>query len=166
MLHMSESFEEVLVRNLKPYGPVFAIADPRSRWRPAGAARLWVPGTGEEWKGEVSNLLDRSSLVVMIVGKTPGVTWEVREVISRNIAAKLWLVFPPAEPGDVTERWHYFRDELRGAGHTETPEDFSWNRYLEERGIKPREIDEGRPLLHQVRCAVECPPEMALHSRT
>ena len=122
MMHMSESFEEVVVRRLKAYGPVVAISEPGRKGSPAGAARLAVRGEGEEWKDVVKDLVRRSSLIVMIVGKTPGVAWEVRTLIERGVGDKLWLLFPPRTPSEVAERWKLFREELVAAGIDEVPE--------------------------------------------
>jgi hypothetical protein len=148
MMHMSQSFEEVLVTYLKPYGPVVAIARPGERWRPAGAARFVVQGKGEEWKGVVTDLIRRSSLILMIAGKTPGVTWEVNQIISEKVAHKLWLFFPPGAPGEVAKRWGLFRQELLAAGVSgahETLDDRTVLLQFEDSwGCQPRSITHER----------------------
>lgn len=166
MMHMSETFEEALVTYLKPYGPVVTIAKPGERWKPAGAARLVVKGAGEEWKEVVTDLIQKSSLVLMIVGKTPGVTWEITEVISRGTADKLWLFFPPGEPGDVTERWGLFREQLLAAGVTNTPETLSLRQYLLAAGIKKvSETDRVDPLCVRFDKTWTCHPRWPVHER-
>jgi hypothetical protein len=68
--------EEILSRHLGCYGPVVAIARPGEAVPMAGAVHLQV---GDKvWQSFVLELAAASRLVVLRVGKTPGLMWELR----------------------------------------------------------------------------------------
>jgi hypothetical protein len=64
---------------LSAVGPVVAVGRPGEPLPELGAARLYV--AHEAWQGEVRSLMGRATLVVVRVGSSPGVLWEVDQVL-------------------------------------------------------------------------------------
>jgi hypothetical protein len=85
-------FEEGLANRLKAHGPVLAIGDPREKMPELGAARLYVGH--DAWQAKVEELLAGAQLVVLRIGLTEGVLWELRRSIERLDPSQLivWIV--------------------------------------------------------------------------
>lgn len=73
--------EEQCVAALQAVGPVVAIGKPGEPIPELGAARLYVGH--DAWQAEVRQLMDRAALVVVRIGSSPGVLWEIEQVLSR-----------------------------------------------------------------------------------
>ena len=78
---MLMSPEQELAHILRRVGPVVAIGKPGEPLPELGAARLYVPH--DRWQQTVFSLLDRAALVVVRVGTSAGVMWELDQVIAR-----------------------------------------------------------------------------------
>jgi hypothetical protein len=72
-------------------GPVVAIGRPDETLPRLGAARLYVQG--DAWKQAILSLLDQARLVVLRVGATPGVRWEIDQALARVPRERLVLAF-------------------------------------------------------------------------
>ena len=105
------SFEELVTDHLWGFGPVLAIGDPGARGRPAplGAARHFV--TDASWQKTATHLMLQAS---MIVAATPGLAWEIGTIVERGIMAKLVLVLPPLESGELEARWQFLLTSALG----------------------------------------------------
>ena len=83
--------EQRLVRLLKRTGPIVTVGRPGDLLPPLGARRLYL--AEDEWQSEVRQLMEISSLVVIMASSSDGVLWEVSETIARvcpqNIAIYL-----------------------------------------------------------------------------
>lgn len=86
--------EEVIVETLYPYGPLIALANPNDRLPPLGAARENVADPA--WQQAVERYMLQASRIVLIIGNTPSLRWEVRQIISSGYLEKCLLVFPPS----------------------------------------------------------------------
>jgi hypothetical protein len=86
------TLEERIVRALGAIGPVVAIGRPGDHLPPPGAARIYLPN--EAWQAEVSAFIDRSAFIALQTGDTPGIRWEVGQVVSRVRPSRLILVLP------------------------------------------------------------------------
>jgi len=73
--------EQELALNLRRIGPVIAIGKPGETLPELGAARLYAPH--DRWQEIVFGLLDRAAMVVVRVGTSAGVLWEVDQVLAR-----------------------------------------------------------------------------------
>lgn len=109
-LRQRESFEEVIVRYLQPYGPVIAISDPRRHSMVLGAAREVLPNDG--WKTAVEDYIEGSALVV--VGATPiaatdGLEFELTTIARRGALDRTLLLLAPREPDERAQAWRRFR---------------------------------------------------------
>ena len=85
--------EEAITAQLWHRGPVIAIGRPGESLAPAGAARQYVGS--EEWQGRVLQLIRESSMIVVLLGTTGGVKWELNQVFTLGHAEKLVAVVPP-----------------------------------------------------------------------
>jgi hypothetical protein len=102
--------EEDAADALHRIGPVIAIGKPGEPLPELGAARMYVPH--DRWKAEVLALMQRAALVVIRLGSSPGVLWEIdqtlaqvpkrrivfmrlgREPVAAEIAARLSALLP------------------------------------------------------------------------
>ena len=107
-----ERFEEVVAGHLWAYGPVIAVSEPGEQLAPIGAARAQFDDA--TWQEGVATWLARSRLVVITVGRTAGLAWEVAKVTELGLWGRTILVFPPIGPAELTDRW----DALRAAAAT------------------------------------------------
>jgi hypothetical protein len=99
----SHSFEEVLTEHLWDYGPVIAIGRPGEAIPPLGAAREYIDS--QAWQARVEELSSSSSMVVLILGRTQGVLWEIQKLVASNLLARTLIIFPPIQGDELRNRW-------------------------------------------------------------
>ncbi|HVV32381.1 MAG TPA: hypothetical protein VHC73_04050 [Vitreimonas sp.] len=109
----SKTLDELLLDHASVYGPVIAIGDPRDPTPPLGAARIFVPGGGNEWQHVVTSLLGASSVVVMCPSTSEGVKWELDLI--RDAIGRLKVIYL-ANPLLTTEQTHALFQRLAPAG--------------------------------------------------
>ncbi|MFT3729061.1 MAG: hypothetical protein QM759_14655 [Terricaulis sp.] len=109
----ARTLDELLLENASAYGPVIAIGDPRDPTPPLGAARIFVPGEGNEWQHVVTSLLGASNAVVMCPSTSEGVKWEL-DLIGDAIG-RLKVIFL-ANPLLTLEQTHTLFKRLAPAG--------------------------------------------------
>jgi hypothetical protein len=102
-----ERFEQVIAWHLWSYGPVVAISRPGSAGQPIGAAREELPA--ESWTRDIQEWLVAAQLIVMTVGRTEGVQWEVEQIRRLGLWPKVILLFPPVSDDELAIRWQEFR---------------------------------------------------------
>jgi hypothetical protein len=78
--------EQELAFILQRVGPVVAIGKPGERLPELGAARLYA--SHDSWQQTVIDMLDRSALVLMRLGSSPGVLWELDRVLALTPRSK------------------------------------------------------------------------------
>jgi hypothetical protein len=101
------SLEEELARGLSHYGPVIAIGAPGERLAPLGAARDYV--SGAEWKARVKDMIVEARAIVMVMGNTPGLQWEIEAIAAAGLLHKLIVIVPPLiHVVDLGDRWQSF----------------------------------------------------------
>jgi hypothetical protein len=93
------SFEEVLERSLRRFGPVIAIGQPGDPLPPLGAAREYVKN--EYWQDHVKRYCDACNFFVLLIGSTPGVTWEVQRLAENGLLPRTLLVLGPLAGHDA-----------------------------------------------------------------
>lgn len=86
------SEEEVLVGVLSDIAPVYAIGDPKDKKMPLGASRIYVDD--EHWKSTVIDMMNRSVVVVLRLGKTDSFWWEVETAVKNIPLDKVMFVVP------------------------------------------------------------------------
>ena len=112
------TFEEMITRDLWRWGPVFAIGQPGEGMPRAGAARTYV--SDDAWQAQVQSLIQESQMIVMVAGETPGLQWEIQQVIQMGASGKLVLVVPPLDLESM--RWRYERFLSNLVESNRTPE--------------------------------------------
>jgi hypothetical protein len=106
LLRGAITLEEDITRSLSYHGPVVAIGRPGETLPPLGAARDYV--RDDEWKNKVAEYMRSAAWVVMIIGKTAGLEWEVQHARAEGAVGKLILIIPPFEPDNLILRWKSF----------------------------------------------------------
>jgi hypothetical protein len=71
--------EEALVQRLQRHMAVVAIGDPREELPKLGAQRVYVDDA--EWQSHVEHLMHLSAGVIVRIGDTSGLLWELRAVV-------------------------------------------------------------------------------------
>jgi hypothetical protein len=85
--------EEVLAETLYAHGPLVALSNPQDDLGPLGAARENV--ANENWQQEVKTNMEYAAWVVLVVGSTPNLRWEIAQLSEHGYLEKTILVFPP-----------------------------------------------------------------------
>lgn len=107
-------FEEFVARHLSRVGPVIAITGESNELAPIGAARHVADETS--WRDRILTLFDEARVVVVIVGETPSLIWEIGEALANGHGPKLIFLFPPIEIDDLQKRWTALTPILQEGG--------------------------------------------------
>jgi len=94
----AETLEELITRNYSPIGPIVAIGRPGDDLPPLGAARQYVGDL--EWKAAVADLMDAAALIVVGLGESDGLSWELSELVRRDHLARSIFIMPPGYAAD------------------------------------------------------------------
>jgi Protein of unknown function (DUF2510) len=109
-------YEEVIARELGRHGRVVAIAEPESPpiFLPLGASRTRLSGSG--WRDIVRARLHEAALVVIVVGSTEGLLWEIEIATRDRLLDRVLLLVPPDEEETLRIRWRATADAIRASG--------------------------------------------------
>jgi hypothetical protein len=113
-LRGTDTFEEAIAWELSPYGPVVAVGRPGRPLASLGAAREYLPQ--EHWRDGVTERMGEAAAIVMVIGATEGLQWELGEVVKAGHIAKTIFVFPPVSEQTLHDRWTFTADALETAG--------------------------------------------------
>jgi len=104
--------ESKLARAFKVVGVPVCVGRPGERLPPYGFHRIYF--TDEDWRASVLEMASRALCVVLVVGHTDGMKWEIEQLIKRSWLAKT-IVLVPA--------WHHeaYRTTLRDQHHLSIP---------------------------------------------
>lgn len=103
---------EDFLLSLNAIGPLVSIAAPD--WaahiglHPHGAYRDFVGGG--DWQARVQQLLERAGLVVLAIGDSPGIEWEIAQARERIGAEGLLVYLPPRPVGAWTKKGRQRRE--------------------------------------------------------
>ena len=89
------SLESRLGDHFSSIGPFIAVGKPGDKAPHLGAARAAF--SDEEWQGAVINWMSQAALIVVMIGRTHWVDWELRRTIERGYVNKLIIVFPQSK---------------------------------------------------------------------
>lgn len=103
-------FEERVVSELKAFGPVIAIGDPKSKYPLMGAAREYFKNT--EWLYAIDHLIQRSGIVVCVLGQTSGLEKEYTRILNAGKQSKLIVLIPPVPEEELKARWKLFEKKF------------------------------------------------------
>lgn len=106
------SAEQSLCAALRKAGPVIAIGRPGERLPELGAARLYVDNSN--WQKAVCYFFQEAAGVLIVVGASQGVWWEIDTALERVERRKLLFFFPFVED-EKTRRsiWHALTPRYR-----------------------------------------------------
>jgi hypothetical protein len=109
-------YEEVIARALGRHGNVVAIAEPESPpvFLPLGASRTRLSGSG--WRAIVRARLHEAALVVIVVGTTEGLSWEIETATRDGLLDRVLLLVPPGKEESLRVRWRATADAIRASG--------------------------------------------------
>ncbi|MDX3714740.1 hypothetical protein PV733_38595 [Streptomyces europaeiscabiei] len=89
-----ERFEEVAASALAMHGPVEALSQVGEKLPPPlGAARRSF--SMDDWKDGVRELIDRSQLICVTVGRSESLLWEIEEIRRAGALERTLFVLPP-----------------------------------------------------------------------
>jgi hypothetical protein len=95
------SLESRLADHFSAAGPFIAVGKPGDASPHLGAARASLLDT--EWQGTVIGWMAESSLIIVMIGSTHWVGWELERIIELGHTAKMILLFPE------TRKWFAWR---------------------------------------------------------
>jgi TM2 domain-containing membrane protein YozV len=109
-------FEEIVVRELVRHGLVVAIAEPGTPmlFLPLGASRKRLPQ--REWQEAVRAQMREAALIVIAVGTTEGLLWEMATATRQGLLDRVLLIVPPNDDDEIRARWHASAGTIAVAG--------------------------------------------------
>jgi len=109
-------FEEVVARELNRHGLVVAIAEPGTPmlFLPLGASRKRL--SQREWQEAVRARMRGAALIIIAVGTTEGLLWEVATATRQGLLDRVLLIVPPNDDDEVRARWRTSAQAITAAG--------------------------------------------------
>lgn len=102
----SERFEVVLGWHLWRFGPLVGVGRPKERLPRLGAAREYLDD--EVWHQEVEDRIGGARAVIVMLGHTDGLAWELATIERLGAISRTIVVVPPLPASEVEERWRAF----------------------------------------------------------
>jgi hypothetical protein len=110
------SIEMRLSQVFKGLGPVISIGRPGERLPEIGANRFYV--SDDDWQEAVLYFLERAVAVVILVGRSTGVTWEIKTALRTVPHQKVLFVFPYLLPKEKRPSGRSIKEAIRSTmGH-------------------------------------------------
>lgn len=106
--------EEIFVDKLWRYGPVVAVGQPQETQPPIGAAREQL--SERQWRNTVERRMSKAALIVVMLGRTAGLAWEIETLVRLRLWHKVLLVFPPVGVRELESRWSTTQQILQDQG--------------------------------------------------
>ena len=110
----SDPFEESIAWQVAPYGPVVAIGRPGRSLRTLGAARDHLPD--DVWREGVTERMGVARAIVVTIGATDGLRWELAQLIAAGRLERTVFVLPPVSADVLRDRWSFTAGALTAAG--------------------------------------------------
>ncbi len=101
------TFEEILCRHAMEWGPVIAIGDPNEAMPQLGAARAYF--THDKWQDAALEMLRKSQVILIVMGLTPNVAWELERIFEKSHHSKTIVIFPPGDEFATASRFLMFK---------------------------------------------------------
>jgi hypothetical protein len=86
------STESRLAGHFSKFGPFIAVGSPKDKLPLLGAPRIRL--SDDDWQVFVENMIVASQSIVMMVGMTPAIDWELQTTMRHGAVNKLLLLFP------------------------------------------------------------------------
>jgi hypothetical protein len=127
--------EELLTSLFQDIGPVIAIGDPNESPDPdkslpiIGASRIYLKE--EKWQNTVERLMSISQYVIIDMGTTPGLLWEIGVAAKQVAPSKLFVSLLSWRLFDETIQQIYY-EQFKEAAENVLNESLGWNIRLPE----------------------------------
>ncbi|SOD73502.1 hypothetical protein SAMN05892883_2797 [Jatrophihabitans sp. GAS493] len=109
-LRHRHGYEQLLVASMQYFGPVVAIGEPGKRLPPTGAFRLYY--SDDEWQNAVTRMLRSASYIVLSLGETPSVGWEIIKLREMHLLDRTLFLVPPVRGDARRKRLGLLADQL------------------------------------------------------
>lgn len=109
-LRATDRFEEVVAWELSAIGDVLTVSEKKA----LGAVRVHLDV--DAWREWVSERIQSSARLVVVLGKTPGLAWELGRVVHHGVLSKTVFVVPPRSERELAERWTWFQHRMAENG--------------------------------------------------
>jgi TM2 domain len=96
-------FEELIAWQLWQHGPMVAVNPPDRRSQPVGAAREQL--MLDSWREAIDEWLWSSKLIILSLGSTAGVKWELDHIRAKALTSKTIILLPPVGEAELAARW-------------------------------------------------------------
>ena len=106
LLRRRERFEVMLIWHLWRFGPVICIGRPREHLPLLGAARDYL--SDSEWRSGVESRIREAEAIVVVLGHSDGLAWELEAIERLGAKNKTLIVVPPLPKSAIKERWDAF----------------------------------------------------------
>jgi hypothetical protein len=84
-----------IAKVMQRIGPYIALGRPGEKLPEVGAAKLYVADA--DWQPKILEWLKKARLVVLQAGVTPGLRWEIGQMVKRLSPAKLLVILPDTD---------------------------------------------------------------------
>jgi signal peptidase II len=100
--------EMKIVKVLRSKGSVIAIGKPGEKYASLGASRLYV--AHHLWQEKVMKLIEESKLILLALGYSKSLIWELDTISKHTVPEKFYLYFPLSEydSSDREKYWSFF----------------------------------------------------------
>jgi hypothetical protein len=110
------TLEQFLAREVNErIGPFIALGNPTDYLPPEGAYRTYT--ADGEWQEYIAKLLNRSNAILMQMGHSDNLNWELTSIRERGFQKKLFVVTPPLPSvgkDSWVEFWQRLHDRIKG----------------------------------------------------
>jgi hypothetical protein len=95
--------EESLAWEVRGIGPFVAIGAPTEPLPELGAARAYF--SDDTWQSTIIRWIDTAGLIILALGPTEWIRWELDTLVERDALSKLIILMPTGRPEDRAARW-------------------------------------------------------------
>jgi hypothetical protein len=103
--------EESLAWDVRGIGPFVAIGAPTEALPQLGAARAYL--SDNTWQSTVIRWVDLAGLIILAIGPTKWIRWELDTIVERDALSKLVILMPAGRPEDRAARWQQVTSGLQ-----------------------------------------------------
>jgi hypothetical protein len=100
------SFEELLADEFRNVGPPIIVGAPGERLPRLGASRAYF--ADKEWKEAVGRLIEEAVIVIILIGDTESLFWELRTAVGRRSWNSVILIVPSVSKKKLDARLQSF----------------------------------------------------------
>lgn len=105
--YIRSEFEHIALRTLSKARLVVAIAA-GDKPTPLFGNAVYVEESS--WQARAGEYMQNARCIVVLLGDSVGLDWEMRTIFDRGHTGKTVFVLPPASPEGRARRWKHFRD--------------------------------------------------------